>query len=282
MAQKKGESRSGGRSANRQPVVDDDDDDEEDEAMSDAELMTQVNSAAGRNGGRVDAVALDYLRNLRRVRKVKNRWKKAYEELQQEMPEGSLVLVGEEADAVRGLIEARKLDPKKLTGLIETLESDLAKERKTNLENAEQLASSRVAELTGYNKDAFDTVRRSGTLHVEFRPIEVDEKGQKVKKDYPFVRPKADDKAPLVKFDDYVDQHQKHMWPALKAGSQQNGNRQSSGTATAVVDGTSAPRDGTGGETNPVKAMLERDRKRAEERKVDPFAIARRAPVSTQ
>jgi hypothetical protein len=228
---------------------------------------------------------LGYLRDIRRIRKVKNKWEKAYNDLLEEFPDGSLTLVGEEADAVRGLLEGRKLDPKKLKELIEKLESDNATLRNENLTNAAKLTSSRVAELTGYDKDAFDAVVRNGNLHVEFKPIEVDgvgaEKGKKVKKDWPFVRPKGDEKAPLQKFDDFVEASQKYMWPSLKQSTGTKQGQQSG--ATAVIDSTSAPREGTSGETNPVKAMLERDKKRAEERKVDPFAIARRpATVSTQ
>lgn len=269
MAFKRGEKRSGDRNAKRQPVVDDDDDSDQqsDDVMSDAELLAQIRSASGRSGGNAEAVALGYLRDIRRIRKVKNEWKRKYEELAEEYPEDSVVLVGEEANAVRELIEARKLDPKKLKSLIETLESDLAAERKTNLDHTEKLTSSRVAELTGYNKDAWDAVRRNGNLAVEFKQIEVDEKGQKVKKDFPFVRPKGDEKAALVKADEWIEANQKYMWPALKSGNgapQQQGRP--SGTTTAVVDGTPAPREGTSGETDPVKASLERDKQRAIQR----------------
>lgn len=269
MAFKRGEKRSGDRNAKRQPVVDDDDDSDQqsDDVMSDAELLAQIRSASGRSGGNAEAVALGYLRDIRRIRKVKNEWKRKYEELAEEYPEDSVVLVGEEANAVRELIEARKLDPKKLKSLIETLESDLAAERKTNLDHTEKLTSSRVAELTGYNKDAWDAVRRNGNLHVEFKQIEVDgegaQKGQKVKKDFPFVRPKGDDKAALVRADEYIEANQKYMWAALKQGGAQQQNGRPSGTTTAVIDGTPAPRDGSSGETDPVKAALQRDKEAA-------------------
>ena len=276
MPQRNSGKRTGNRTATRQAIVDDDDDEDGDDSqMSDGELLTQIRAAAGKNNGNSEMVALNYLRDIRKLRRQRNRIRDDYNALLEEMPEGSLILVGDEASAVRSLLEDRKLDPKKLKELIGKLENDLATERKTNLENSEKLLFSRIAENTGYDRDAIEAVARNGNLHVETKQIEVDgegaEKGKKVKKDWPFVRPKGDEKAALTNFDDFVTQNQKFMWRALKPDTKSAPKGQSSGT-TAVIDSTSAPRGGTDSGDDLVKQSLERDKKRAEGRP-DPFAI---------
>jgi hypothetical protein len=266
--------RTGNRTASRS-VVDDEDEEDDDDEMSEGDLAAQVRAALGRNSNNAEALGIGYLRDLRRERKIKRQLKRRIAELENELPEGALVLVDDEAEAIRSLIEGRKLDPKKLKELVEKLESDLATERATNLENAGKLLFSRIAETTGWNKDAIATAVTNGSYHVEEREIEVDEKGKKVKKLWPHVRPKDKKDAPLVKFDEAVERDQKYMWPALRQSAQSNGQSKP-GAATAVIDNTSAPREGTSGDVNPVKAMLERDQKKATEQKRDPFAILNR------
>lgn len=280
MAQKQRNSgkRTGNRTASRS-VVDDEDEEDDDDDMSEGELAAQVRAALGRNSNNAEALGIGYLRDLRRERKIKRQLKRRIAELEDELPEGALVLVDDEADAVRSIIEGRKLDPKKLKELIEKLESDLATERATNLENSGKLLFSRIAETTGWNKDAIATAVNNGSYHVEEREVEVDgtgpEKGKKVKKMWPHVRPKDKKDAPLVKLDEAIERDQKYMWPALRQSAQSNGQPKS-GATTAVIDNTSAPREGTSGDVNPVKAMLERDQKKAEAQKKDPFAILNR------
>lgn len=263
--------RTGSRTATRRSVREDADETEEEQDQSDEDLIQQVRAAVGRNGGNIEPVGLNYLRDLRRLRRLNRELKAQIAELEDEMPDGSLILVGDEATAMRSILETRKLDPKKLADLLAKLENDLATERTTNEGNTRKLLFSRIAENTGYNRDAVEIVANTGNLHIEEKEIEVDgvgaDKGKKVKKMWPFVRPKGDDKAALVKLDDYVEANQKIMWPALKTGNgTQQGNTRSSGTTTAVVDGTSAPRDGVSGETNMVKEALERDKKKGEAR----------------
>jgi hypothetical protein len=260
--------RTGNRTANRSVV--DDEDEEDDDDMAEGDLAAQVRAALGRNSNNAEALGIGYLRDLRRERKIKRQLKRRIAELENELPEGALVLVDDEAEAIRSLIEGRKLEE-----LVEKLESDLATERATNLENAGKLLFSRIAETTGWNKDAIATAVTNGSYHVEEREIEVDEKGKKVKKLWPHVRPKDKKDAPLVKFDEAVERDQKYMWPALRQSAQSNGQSKP-GAATAVIDNTSAPREGTSGDVNPVKAMLERDQKKAEGQKKDPFAILNR------
>lgn len=277
MAQRNSGKRTGNRTATRQAIVDDDDEEDDDDQMSDAELLTQVRAAAGKNNGNAEMAALGYLRDIRKFRRQRNAARERVQELLDEMPEGSLILVGEEASAIRSLLETRKLDPKKLADLIGKLESDLAAEKATNLENAGKLLYSRIAEITGWDKGAVEAVARTGNQIIELKQIEVDgegtEKGKKVKKDWPHVRPKGDDKAAFTKMDDYVRSSQPYMMAALtQKSSATSGKGQSSGSTTAVVDGTSAPRDGSSEGTNPVQESLERDRKRAE-KQADPFAI---------
>jgi len=245
--------------------VDDDDDEDESPEMDDSELITHVNAALGRVGNNAQQLGLTYLRDIRRIRRVKNRWQRAYEELREEFPEGHLTFVGEEADALRQLLDGRKLDPKKLVSLIGQLENDLATERTTNLKNSADLLSSRIAEATGYTREAIDTVLRNGNMVAELRDTEVDgtgaERGKKVTKKLPWVRAKGDDKAAWSQFDGYVTANQNYMWGALKpAGTKQNGS--TSGTTT-VIDSSPAPRDGTTSGSDPVKEMLEKDKERS-------------------
>lgn len=263
--------RTGNRTASRQSVVDDDDDedDEDGQTMSEAELLAQVRAAVGRSNNNFEAVGLTYLRDIRKLRQQRNKARQQVQDLLEEMPEGSLTFVGEEADAIRQLLEGRKLDPKKLASLLGDLEDKLAKATQTNLENDRKLLFSRVAEATGWNREAVEIAANNGQLHVELRTVEVDgagaDKGKKVKKDWPFVRPKGDDKAPLVRMDEFLDGSPtlKVLWPALKAGSgSQNGDTRTSGATSAVVDGTSAPRGGSSGESNMVKDALARESER--------------------
>lgn len=244
-------------------------DDSEDEGEGD------FSELAGRTVGRSDNVlaVARHLAEKAKARRQRDQWKAAYERLREDFPEDAIALVGDEAKAVE-YIRGRNLDLGKLQGLLEKLETDNANLTAENLGFKARTMFDEFGRTSGYNVEAVAGAVKGEKLHSELADVTVDtvdgsgkKTGTTTKKTL-MVRPASDPKAKLVPFDEYIDNHAKYLWPAIRAKPETNGqaqqppmNGQPQRQVLAVEQGPSFT--GTGAD-NPIAAYRQRrDEQRA-------------------
>lgn len=205
------------------------------------EVSEQVTTMLARNGNNAERTIATLINDNRRTRDKLRETKDRAEKLEAQV-KGATILTGDDAKEYKAFKDL-KLPPAEIKTRIEkatTLEATQAKnDRAAILKTA--------AEALGYNPDVFTDLVESKGLHVELRDGMVNEKPVKL----PYIRPAADDKAPLLLAKDYVGTNLAGYVPALttKPAAGTSGATATGSTATGATGGTQFPAQSGGAST---------------------------------
>lgn len=146
-------------------------------------------------------------------KKYRDRLKEARDELAKAKPaDGTVVLTAEEAKRWEALqkIEGDPADIAKRLERGAQAETELTEFRSRELDRE-------AAEAVGYKATVLSDLRKTKGLAMEMRDAVVEEKGKKVTKKLPHVRPSADEKAQWTPLREYAETQLKDYLPALAA-----------------------------------------------------------------
>lgn len=209
--------------------------------LTSEEVTEQVQTMLARNGNNAERTIATLINDNRRTRDKLRETKEKAERLEAGQ-KGATILTGDDAKEYKAFKDL-KLPAADIKARIEkatTLEASQAKtDRAAVLKTA--------AEALGFNAEVFTDLVESKGLHVELRDGMVNDKPVKL----PYIRPAADDKAPLLLAKDYVGTNLAGYVPALttKPTSGAGGATATGSSVSGATAGTQFPAQSGGAST---------------------------------